>query len=253
MIAEDVARRYLELADDRLPGLVTGLHIVGSAAIGAWQPGVSDVDAVILTSRPASADDLAALAEIHTSLGRPHFDGVYLSPELAATWPDDRREVPFAVDGTLVTGRPCGELTPVVWLILRKYGIAVRGPAPEVRVDYDNLRRYLLDNLGGYWQNQAAQIAEALPTITDQVLDPEIVTFHVLGPARLHYTLAYGDIISKSAAGDYLSKLFPSYADLAAKAVRWRAGTAEEFVRADLEAAGLAVTEVVEDATRRFS
>ncbi|MFF5078401.1 nucleotidyltransferase domain-containing protein [Actinoplanes sp. NPDC000266] len=252
MIAEDVAHRYLALADDRLPGFVTGLHLVGSAAIGAWQPGVSDVDTVILTSRPASLDDLATLAEIHTEMGRPFFDGVYLSPELAPAWPDDQRPVPFAVSGTLAADRPCGELTPVVWLILKKYGIAVRGPAPDVRVDHDNLRRYLLGNLGGFWHHQAAQIAEALPAITDEVLDPEIVTFHVLGPARLHYTLAYGDIISKSAAGDYLAKLFPSFGDVAAKAVRWRAGEPEQFTRADLEAAGLSVSAIIEDARRRF-
>ncbi|XVU29673.1 nucleotidyltransferase domain-containing protein [Actinoplanes sp. CA-054009] len=252
MIAEDVAHRYLALADERLPGFVAGLHIVGSAAIGAWQPGVSDVDTVILTSRPASPDDLAALAEIHTAMGRPCFDGVYLSPELAEVWPDDRRPVPFAVGGALVTDRPCGELTPVVWLILQKYGIAVRGPAPEVRVDHENLRLYLLDNLGGFWHGQAEQIAGALPAITDEVLDAEIVTFHVLGPARLHYTLAHGDIVSKSAAGDYLAKLFPEYAALAAKAVRWRAGAPEQFTRADLEAAGRSVGAVIEDARRRF-
>ncbi|MEU8820121.1 nucleotidyltransferase domain-containing protein [Actinoplanes sp. NPDC048796] len=252
MLAPDVAHRYLALADDRLPGFVTGLHLVGSAAIGAWQPGVSDVDAVILTSRPASTEDLAVMAAIHTEVGEPHFDGVYLSPELASTWPDDRRVAPFAVGGALVTDRPCGELTPVVWLILRKYGVAVRGPAPDVRVDHGNLRRYLLDNLGGYWLTQAARIAEALPAITDEVIDPDVVTFHVLGPARLHYTLAYGDIISKSAAGDYLAKLFPAYADLAARAIRRRAGEPEVFTRADLAAAGQSVTAVVEDAQRRF-
>ncbi|XVV08625.1 nucleotidyltransferase domain-containing protein [Actinoplanes sp. CA-131856] len=252
MNPEDVAHRYLALADGRLPGFVSGLHIVGSAAIGAWQPGVSDVDTVILTSRAASPDDLATLAEIHTEMGRPYFDGVYLSPDLAATWPGDRRVVPFAVGGALVTDRPCGELTPVVGLILRKYGIAVRGPAPDVRVDHDSLRLYLLGNLGGFWHDQAAQIAGALPSITDEVLDPETVTFHVLGPARLHYTLAYGDIISKSAAGDYLAKIFPEYAETAAKAVRWRAGAPEQFTRADLEAAGRSVSAVVEDAQRRF-
>ncbi|GAA0471168.1 hypothetical protein Ade02nite_34500 [Paractinoplanes deccanensis] len=250
---EEVTHRYLALADERLPGFVTGLYVVGSAAIGAWQPGVSDVDTVVLTSREAAEKDLAVLAEIHTEMGRPYFDGVYLSPALAAVWPDDRRPVPFAVSGKLVTDRPCGELTPVVWLVLQRYGIAIRGAAdPGVRVDLGNLRLYLLDNLRTFWRNQAAQIDEYLAGGGDEPLDPEIVTFHVLGPARLHYTLAHGDIVSKSGAGDYLARLFPEYAGLAARAVRWRAGEPQEFTRADLAMTASAVNAVAEDADRRF-
>jgi hypothetical protein len=253
---EEVARRYLALADERLPGFVTGLYVVGSGALGAFQPGVSDVDTVILTSRTPSEGDLTALAAIHTEMGRPYFDGVYLDPALAAIWPDDRRVAPFAVNGELTIGRPCGELTPVVWLVLRKYGIAVRGAAdPGVRVDQENLRRYLLGNLSEYWQGQAGQIAAALANgeVTEEFVDPEIVSWVVLGPARLHYTLVYGDIISKSAAGGYLAKLFPEYADLADRAVRWRAGEPEQFTAADLDAAAQAVNAVAEDAHSRYS
>ncbi|MEV4349970.1 nucleotidyltransferase domain-containing protein [Actinoplanes sp. NPDC049596] len=253
MIAQDVAHRYLKLADDRRPGLVTGLYLVGSAALGAWQPEHSDVDAVILTSRETAPEDLAALAGIHSELGRPFFDGVYLSPALAGIWPDDRRPVPFAVDGVLVTDRPCGELTPVVWLVLRKYGIAIRGAAdPGVRVDHENLRRYLLDNLRDYWQDMAAQITAAVPAITGEAVDADSVVWVVLGPARLHYTLVYGDVIAKAAAGGYLAKRFPEYADLAARAVRHRAGHPQQFTPADLAAAAEAADAVAGDAHRRF-
>ncbi|MFC0029641.1 nucleotidyltransferase domain-containing protein [Micromonospora chaiyaphumensis] len=254
---EELARRYLHAVDDALPGYVRGLYVVGSAALGAWQPGASDVDTVILTSRPPTDDDLARLASVHAAMPpSPHFDGVYLEPALARSWPTDRRAVPFVVDGALRTGTPCGELTPVLWLTLRRHGIPVRGPAVAdlgVRVDPEQLRRYNLDNLREYWQPTmtafAAELADMDPA---SVVDGGIVSWFVLGPARLHYTLACGDIISKAAAGSYLARLFPEHAQLARRAVGWRAGEAVQFTAADLVATGDSVNAVTEDAWCRF-
>jgi hypothetical protein len=254
---DDATRAYLDAADRVLPGYVRGLYLVGSAALGAWQPGRSDIDTVILTARPAGADDLAVLAAIHAAMPRePIFDGVYIEPALAGSWPTDRRAVPFVVHGEFRTGQPCGELTPVLWLTLQRHGIAVRGPAVAdlgVRADPAEVRRYNLDNLRDYWGHEAAAITAALAGVdADEVMDAETVTWCVLGPARLHRTLAHGDIISKSAAGAYLARLFPEYAALAGRAVRWRAGEPEQFTAADLTTAVHGMTAVADDAWRRF-
>ncbi|MET8835723.1 nucleotidyltransferase domain-containing protein [Micromonospora sp. NPDC004540] len=254
---EELIRRYLHAVDEALPGYVRALYLVGSAALGAWQPGASDIDTVILTSRAATGDDLAQLARIHAGMPRPpHFDGVYLEPALARSWPADRRAVPFVVNGELRTDEPCGELTPVLWLTLRRHGIPVRGPAVAelgVRVDPEQLRRYNLDNLRDYWQSTVATVPAELAGVDPAtVMDGGIVSWFVLGPARLHYTLAHGDVISKAAAGDHLAALFPEYARLARRAVGWRAGEAEQFTAADLVAAVDSVNAVAEDAWRRF-
>jgi hypothetical protein len=254
---EELTGRYLDAVDRALPGYVRGLYLVGSAALGAWQPGHSDVDTVILTSRPPSRDDLAQLAAIHAGMpGAPHFDGVYVEPALARSWPTDRRAVPFVVDGRFRTDAPCGELTPVLWLTLRRHGIPVRGPAVaelRVRVDPEQLRRYNLDNLREYWQATvttfATDLADEDPT---GGVDGGIVSWFVLGPGRLHHTLAHGEVISKAAAGAYLADLFPEYAQLARRAVGWRAGEPEHFTTADLVAACDSVDAVADDAWRRF-
>ncbi|MEU0156891.1 nucleotidyltransferase domain-containing protein [Micromonospora fulviviridis] len=254
---EELTRRYLRAVDRALPGYVRALYVVGSAALGAWQPGASDVDTVILTSRAPTRDDLAQLARIHARMPRsPHFDGVYLEPALARSWPADGRAVPFVVNGEFRTDTPCGELTPVLWLTLRRHGIPVRGPAVTelgVRVDPEQLRRYNLNNLREYWQSRVATFpAELAGMAAATAMDGGIVSWFVLGPARLHCTLAHGDIIFKAAAGDYLARLFPEYAHLARRAVRWRAGEAERFTAADLLAAADGVNAVAEDAWRRF-
>ncbi|WP_091316063.1 hypothetical protein [Micromonospora chersina] len=254
---EELTRRYLHAVDRALPGYVRALYVVESAALGAWQPGASDVDTVILTSRPPTRDDLAQLARIHAGMPRsPHFDGVYLEPALARSWPADGRAVPFVVDGEFRTGAPCGELSPALWLTLRHHGIPVRGPAVDelgIRVDPERLRRYNLDNLREYWQARAATFPAELAGVSpDTPMDGGLVSWFVLGPARLHHTLAHGDIISKAAAGEYLAGLFPEYADLARRAVSWRAGEAERFTATDLIAAVDSVNAVADDAWSRF-
>jgi len=65
---EETTTRYLESVDNGLPGLVEGFYLVGSAALGAWQPGVSDIDTIILTSRPLTAEDRPALEKVHADL-----------------------------------------------------------------------------------------------------------------------------------------------------------------------------------------
>ncbi|MFC0006283.1 nucleotidyltransferase domain-containing protein [Micromonospora siamensis] len=254
---EDLPARFLARVDRLLPGYVRGFYVVGSAALGAWLPGVSDLDAVILTSRTATEEDLSRLRAVHEQMpAEPHLDGVYLDPALARRWPADRRPVPFVVDGRFITREPCGELTPVLWLTLRRYGIRVRGPEVGdlgVRVDQEQLRRYNLENLRDYWGGAAAALSAALARVPeDQVVDADRVAWFVLGPARLHHTLARSDVISKAAAGAYLGELFPEYADLARRAVRWRAGESERFTAGDLATAVRSVNAVVGDAWRRF-
>ncbi|MFD2767964.1 nucleotidyltransferase domain-containing protein [Micromonospora eburnea] len=260
--AQALVTRYLDEVDAVLPGFVEGLYVVGSAALGAWQIGVSDIDTLIVTARPAGAEDLAALAEIHAGMpAGPYLDGVYLDRDTFAARPIDRLTVPFVVNGQFHTDRPCGELHPVVWLILQRYGLPVRGPAVAdlgLQVDPDALRRFNLDNLRTYWAPLADRLRAALHGLPDD--EPveatecrgEGVVWCVLGPARLHFTLANDDVIPKAGAGVYLAGIAPSYGPLAERAVRWRQGKPVAFTVADARAAADSIDAVVADAVRRW-
>jgi hypothetical protein len=249
---EEMTGRYLEAADRELPGFVEGLYVVGSAALGAWQPGASDIDTVIVSSRVATDDDRAALEKIHAGMpAAPHFDGVYLDSALFSSFPDRPAVTPFVVDGELRFGRPCFELSPVLWLTLQRHGRRVRGPEVDVEVSAEALRRYNLDNLRDYWQPLVAGLPDDVPD--DDPVPADSVVWLVLGPARLHHTLAHGDIISKAAAGGYRGSLFPPYADLADRAIAHRAGRSQTFTYADLRTAAASVNAVADDAWRRFA
>jgi hypothetical protein len=252
---DELTRAYLQAVDTSLPAFVDKLYVVGSAALGAWQPGHSDIDTVIFTARVPTKDDLVALHEIHAAMpAKPHLDGVYLSPE--DDWTSDNQEVPHVVGGKFHTDRPCGELNPVLWLTLERYGVPVRGPAGAslgVPLDLPALRAYNLDNLRTYWQPQAEGIRRYVAELDPHdEMDAAYLTWIALGPARLHYTLATTDIISKLAAAEYVSEHFPDYTQLAERAVGWRTGCTDTFTAADLGAAADLTELIADDAWERW-
>jgi hypothetical protein len=253
---EHITSHYLRTIDQALPGFVQALYVTGSVGLGAWQPH-SDIDTVVVTSRAGDVDDLAVLARVHAGItGGPYFDCVYLDETTFAARPMNGQTVPFVVAGELVTDKPCGELHPVFWLTLQRYGLAVRGPAPmalDITVTDAALRRFNLDNLRVYWRPLASRVREfATGLDVHAAVDPYDVAWLALGPARLHYTLANADVISKTGAGAYLAKHFPIWAPLAQRAANWRTGAPESFVAADFLAAADSADAVVEDAWKRW-
>lgn len=201
--------------------------------------------------------DLHAIAAVHADLPRrPHFDAVYLDQDTFGAQPADRRVVPYVVNGEFRAAAPCGELNPVLWLTLRRYGVPVRGPAVAelgLRTDPAERRRWNLDNLRAYWQPWAEGARRETASLPgDARVDAEAVTWGVLGPARLHFTLAYDDVTTKADAGAYVARHFPAWVALADRAVAWRASGAGEFTVADLRDAADAVDAVAADAWRRW-
>ncbi|MDI6100242.1 nucleotidyltransferase domain-containing protein [Actinoplanes sp. NEAU-A12] len=256
-VVQATTGRYLAAIDDALPGFVEMLFVTGSAALGAFEPGASDIDTMIVTARPPGPADLAAMAEVHAAMPRrPHFDGVYLDRDTFRRQPADQRPTPFVVNGEFRADQPCGELHPVLWLLLSRYGRTVRGPAVAdlgLTVDATALRRYNLDNLKTYWAHLAAEGRRTLATMpAEAAVDAEPVAWAVLGPARLHFTLAHEDIVSKAGAGEYLADHFPRYACLADRAVRSRRGEQVAFTVADGRAGADSIDAVIEDAWRRW-
>jgi hypothetical protein len=256
-VVGETTARYLTAIDEALPGFVEMLFLTGSVALGAFEPAVSDIDTVIVTARRPTPADLTTMAEVHAAMPqRPHFDGINLDRDTFRRQPADQRATPYVVNGRFHADEPCGELTPVLWLTLARHGVTVRGPATAglgLTVDPGALRRYNLDNLRTYWADLAIQGRRILAGMPgDAAVDAEPIAWAVLGPARLHFTLAHGSIVSKAGAGRYLAGNFPAYAALADRAVRSRRGEDVAFTVADGRESLESVDAVVRDAWRRW-
>ncbi|GAA4904170.1 nucleotidyltransferase-like protein [Stackebrandtia albiflava] len=229
-LVDDVCDAYLALADARLPGLVTGMYLYGSVALGDFRPAHSDVDAVFVTARPLDAGDRGGLREVHAELAerlpRPHLDGVYITADALASDPtgttgphsSDGR---FGDDGTF-------ERLLVTWHTLADTGVTVRGPAVEslrIHTDRAALNAWLRDNLRGYWRHLWRTLSAGTEAARREGRHDFTPPWCVLGVTRLHYTLATGAITSKSGAGEYGMRVFDDrWAPIITESLRLRRG-----------------------------
>ncbi|MEE6310785.1 nucleotidyltransferase domain-containing protein [Plantactinospora veratri] len=201
---EGVARTcetYLRLADRFAPGLVEGLYLQGSIALGDYRPGVSDVDFVAVTGRVPDGD---ALRAIHADLRRRHrspaFDGLYVG------WDDLRRDPTRVAAGPAAHERRVElasrfERHLVTWHVLAQAGVPVRGPDVadlDVYTDWPSLAELTRRNLVEYWTPWLRRSARSPVGLT-----PWATAWGVLGVARLRHTLTAGHVTSKTDAAAY--------------------------------------------------
>ncbi|HEU5334112.1 MAG TPA: nucleotidyltransferase domain-containing protein [Actinocrinis sp.] len=259
--AQDALGGYLDALDAALPGFAEGVYLTGSAALGDWIPGRSDLDVLVVSARPAGEKEIGLLREVHEGRGRPFVDTVYVGRDQVGLRPyEGFAGVPVVVDGVLKSDH--WELNPVLWATLARHGVTVRGPeAGGLGAEPDPLwlRGWNLGNLTSYWTPLAADLREKLKEREpDSTVQAEICVWCASGPGRLHKTIATGRIISKSECVRYTAGLLagygPEYADhgeVLARAGTARAGNdAVEFTAADLGRLVDLVDAVAEDAAR---
>jgi hypothetical protein len=251
-----VTLRHLEAADAAAPGLIRALYLTGSIALGDYQPGRSDIDFMAFTSRPCSEVDIGLLRGVHAQLEAPAcYDGSYVIWRDQPEAPADEPVRPHIVGGEFRVANDSA-LTPSTWTEFARYATAVRGPAAGsigISVSRERLNEWNLSNLNGYWLNLATRAAAYYGDKDPAAIEEaEFVCWGTLGAARLHYTLATGDITSKTGAGRYALEHFPDYADLIIAALTWRATGDGEFTMATGKRATDLVKAIVADANHRW-
>jgi hypothetical protein len=248
-----VTGRHLELLDHSRPGVVAGLYVTGSAALGDFHPPMSDIDAVVVLDDPVH--DPAALEAVHAQLpGDPAYDVFYLTRAQLASPPVEGTQAPFTMHGLFDDGFGGAPVSPVLWAELARRPLVVRA-APDLAVhdDHQALRRYTRANLDDYWRPWLDDAADHLAAGKVSVAEAELVSvWPVLGVPRLHALLATDRIISKSQAAEYAAEHFPAHADLARRCLAHRQGATQVWDLGHAAAAVALGREVIADAHRRW-
>ena len=104
-------REFLSSVQTILGPHLRGMYLVGSLAVGDFDPNTSDLDIIVVTDSTLPDDEIAALRDSHTSFGASdspcaeRLEAVYIpqedlrSPESAtARYPQVERDRPFFVE-----------------------------------------------------------------------------------------------------------------------------------------------------------
>lgn len=226
--------------DRAVPGRVEGFYVVGSACLGAFRPGRSDIDFVAIVDGPLDPPELARLRALHhrhwtaalvrdVALRRRWplvCNGSYLLRDALARSPLEVTALAGQVAGRFGVAEPGRfDVNPVTWHTLARHGIAIRGPEPdrlEIRADLDELRAWTLDNLREYWRPWAERARRLRP----RGFPHRFTACGVLGVSRLDHTLRTGEIATKEVAGESaLQRFDPRWRPLIEDALAyWRGG-----------------------------
>jgi len=208
---------FLEALDAAAPGLVEGLYVVGSFALGDWQDGVSDINIVAVTAEPATDGDVGDLQTAHALLaevpGLPRIEGPYLAWGDLVVEPATGLHRPWYLGGRLHHDGDCFDINPITWYVLDRYGVTVRGPSPArlgIPTDTTARIRFVVDELRTYWRDVATQVATACTDDAPSEFDAASLVWCVLGALRAHATAFTGDVVSKRAAGVHGIEVLPS-------------------------------------------
>ncbi|KPV54599.1 hypothetical protein SE17_02760 [Kouleothrix aurantiaca] len=230
---QQVLNAYISLVNDALPGLLAGLYLHGSLALGAYNPGLSDIDFIAITSRRCTPSDIDTLRVVHHMLieryPQAQLEGSYLQWHDLGRSEDTIPPHPHIHDG-IVHASGYHDINAVTWWVLKHRGIAVLGPSPHhfaIQVDLDDLLGRMHHNLNTYWVRFTTE-----PRRMAWLLDDYGIQWAVLGVLRQFYTFRERAITSKTAAGMYALAYTPrQWHQLIQEAVNIRMGSRASLYR----------------------
>jgi predicted nucleotidyltransferase len=208
-----------------------GFYLCGSLALGGFDPETSDVDVLVVTGRPVSDAEFAALKELHESLPAERnefsldYDVYYVDLETIRRFAEGQRHVKVG------TGEPFSwRQNRPNWALerwtVRERGVTVAGPDPKTLIDPvspADLRSAASAELGARLQHwtDGSWPREELAHLGTQAFEIETV-------CRAMFTVEFGEVSSKRTAVEWaLASLPERWGDL----VEWSQAHKRDLTR----------------------
>jgi len=233
--AGSIAIKFAKRVFEVFGGGLTGVYLAGSAALGGFRIGKSDIDFTVLLENRPDGETLGRLNEIHGDLARKYrknpFEGHYITPGELGRTPGEIGPVVSYHDGRL--DNSYHNINPVTWFTLKRHGITVIGP-PASALGFEapvgELLSYVAENVNTYWAKWLADSKNLLSLKGVYALTDEAVEWGVAGISRMAYTLKEKDVTSKDGALKYMLDRAPEkFNRILSEAYNIRAGCDKRY------------------------
>jgi len=222
----DYSKGLLALFGDNL----TGIYLTGSAALGGYHAGKSDIDFTVVMEQPLNCGQVSELKALHAQIKAKYpkskLEGHYLTLAELGKEPDAIEPVVAYYGGKVA--RSYHGINAVTWFTLKKHGLTVWGrPAPELAFDASeaDLLGYVIGNVNSYWSGWLARSQRTFSLRGLYALTAAAVEWGVAGISRMSFTLAERDVTSKDTALAYALQRTPAkYGRILREARRIRTG-----------------------------
>jgi predicted nucleotidyltransferase len=245
----DVNQILLDLLDNAraiLGDYFTGMYLYGSLAGGDFDPGRSDIDFLVVTSKELPLIKVSDLEAMHKSIFEnglkwaQHLEGSYIPVDTVRKYSPTGPAWPMVNKKKFLVAHEDAS-----WVInnyiLYTSGVVIDGPPLKSVIDAvqpEELKEAVLTVLHAWapWQNNASLFHS-----------DEYQSFVVLTMCRALYTLKHGTVVSKPRSAEWaIANLDKKWTGLIKQAATWRngdppgdIGQTQEFMRYILKEAGL--------------
>ena len=136
-LVADIQTRLLGLLSESL----VGIYIFGSLASESFDPGVSDIDLLVVTATPLVEEDYAKLQQMHAGLvsrlkqWNDRIEVAYLSRDALKKFREKTSEIGIVSPGEPFHTVAAGSDGLMNWYDVRENAITVSGPDPKTLID----------------------------------------------------------------------------------------------------------------------
>ena len=209
---------------------LVGVYLYGSLITGDYDPGISDIDLVVVLNQALDEAEFESLHRLHQSIveRRPEWhDRLELAYNSATALRTFRSQ--SSAIGIISPGEPfhlieAGSDWLISWYALREDGVPLTGPPIKSLIDEIPGRDYLL------------AVREHISHYRESVKKPhnkQALSYIALTVARGIYTLAHGRPTSKAKAAAWAKARYPQWAELIERAWSWRANPQSDCLSPD--------------------
>jgi hypothetical protein len=213
-----------------------GLYLHGSLALGDFNPGHSDIDFAIVTTRELPVKLIAELEAAHGRIIESglawveKLEGSFLSKKALRRWSPEETPHPHFFNKHFMIIRNGRD-----WIIdrhvLREHGVIVNGPPVKPLIDPvspDELREAVILGIREDWTTKLND--------REWLVQPSYQPFVVLTCCRALYTVKYGTVTSKPVSARWaIDTLDKKWKDLIESALAWHYGLPHGDIEKSLE------------------
>ncbi|OGO78113.1 MAG: hypothetical protein A2Y23_07935 [Clostridiales bacterium GWB2_37_7] len=218
-----------------LKSSVIGIYLTGSAVLGDWHYGKSDIDFTVVVNNSISKENVALLGKqikpLEFKCQNVKLEIQYIPILILGKCKEEVE--PILAYHDKKHSMSYFNFSPVTWYSLKKYGIVIWGkPVDELnlKTTEDELSSYVYENINTYWTTWVTSASKVFSVKGIGSFTDWAVEWCVCGISRMYYTLHEKDITSKRGAVEYMMDKVPQeYQQILKEAQSIRLGNRKKF------------------------
>lgn len=203
-----------------------GLYLYGSLVAGDFDPNISDIDLLAVTSTMCDEQELDLLKRMHDDLAdeyrrwKDRIEVQYVTVNALQTFKSKPSMIAAISPGEPFHTKEAGKDWMVNWYVVQEKGRVLFGPSPKTFIDPISKAEFLQDveEHAYMWRDWIGNISKR----------PGSQAYAVLTLCRALYTYIHGEQVSKKQAAEWAQGYLPQWAPVIQNALRRRAAQWEE-------------------------